>query len=117
MAWSVVASPIGAGLLQDVSAVSATSAWAVGDTENPDTTAGTLTMRWNGTAWSTVTSPDPGPFGYTNELRSGAATSPDNVWAVGCYTSPSGPRGRALILHWNGTTWSQVASPSPGHDD
>lgn len=113
MAWSVVASPTGAGLLQGVSAVSATSAWAVGDTENSDTTAGTLTMRWNGTAWSTVTSPDPGPFGYTNELRSVAATSPDNVWAVGYYTSPSGPRGRALILHWNGTTWSQVASPNP----
>jgi hypothetical protein len=112
-AWSVVASPTGAGLLQGVSAVSATSAWAVGDTENPDTTAGTLTMRWNGTAWSTVTSPDPGPFGYTNELRSIAATSPKNAWAVGYYTSPSGPRGQRLVLHWNGTTWSQAASPRP----
>jgi hypothetical protein len=112
-AWSVVPSPTGAGLLQGVRAVSATSAWAVGDTENPDTTTGTLTMRWNGTTWSTVPSPDPGPFGYTNELRSVTATSAKNAWAVGYYTSPSGPNGQRLILHWNGTAWSQVASQNP----
>jgi hypothetical protein len=112
-AWSVVASPTGAGLLQGVSAISATGAWAVGDTENPDPTVGTLAMRWNGTTWSTIPSPDPGPFGYANELRSVAATSPDNAWAVGYYTSRSGPSGQRLILHWNGTAWSQAASPNP----
>ncbi len=117
-AWSVVASPTGAGLLNGVSAVSATSAWAVGDTENPDATAGTLTMRWNGTNWSMISSPDPGPFGYTNELRSVAASSPKNAWAVGYYTSPSGSTRQRLILHWNGTTtWSRSTSPSPGTDD
>jgi len=37
-----------------------------------------------------------------------AATSAGNAWAVG-----AGPGGKTLILHWNGTTWSQVTNPKP----
>ena len=46
-----------------------------------------------------------------------AATSSGNVWAVG-QTSPPGdddePDWNALIMHWNGTSWKRVPSPSPG---
>ena len=38
------------------------------------------------------------------------ATSSSNAWAVGFYTV--GSTGQALIEHWNGTTWTQVPSPS-----
>jgi hypothetical protein len=38
-----------------------------------------------------------------------AATSARNAWAVGSTSS-----GKSLILHWNGTVWKQVPSPSPG---
>jgi hypothetical protein len=31
-----------------------------------------------------------------------------NAWAVG-YTN----NGNTLIVHWNGTAWAQVPSPSP----
>jgi hypothetical protein len=34
-----------------------------------------------------------------------AAVSAGNVWAVGI------SRGRALILHWNGTTWTRMPIP------
>jgi hypothetical protein len=37
-----------------------------------------------------------------------AATSASNAWAVG-YTD----NGKTLIVHWNGTKWSQVTSPKP----
>src|SRR5262249_5307276 len=37
-----------------------------------------------------------------------AATSARNAWAVG-----DRGNGKTLIMHWNGTTWKQVPSPSP----
>src|SRR5262249_24270480 len=40
----------------------------------------------------------------------GVSAAPDgSAWAAGSTTS-----GRALIVHWNGATWSQAASPVPG---
>ena len=38
-----------------------------------------------------------------------AATSASNAWAVGSTVGSD----KTLILHWNGTTWKQVPSPSP----
>jgi hypothetical protein len=38
-----------------------------------------------------------------------AAISGKNAWAVGVTGGAT-----ALILHWNGTIWKQVASASPG---
>ncbi len=35
------------------------------------------------------------------------ASSANNAWAVGSDS------GKTLILHWNGTSWTQVPSPSP----
>jgi len=69
--------------LQSVTAVSPTSAWAVGYAEdlfNFDTTA--IEMHWNGRAWSMMTSPAPGG---TSALYSVRATSAVSPWAVGQY--------------------------------
>src|SRR5262249_18386668 len=38
-----------------------------------------------------------------------AGTAPDDVWAVG-YGSPDG----VGVIHWDGTTWASVPTPSPG---
>ena len=35
------------------------------------------------------------------------------TWAVGNFTTASGSE-QTLIEHWNGTSWSVVASPNPG---
>ncbi len=59
--WSIVSSPSpGTGsALGGVTASSATDVWAVGSyTPTGSSTAQTLTLNWNGTAWSTVTSPN-----------------------------------------------------------
>ncbi len=89
----------GTGVLNDVVAIMARNAWAVGHyggLANPRT----LVEHWNGTAWHRVSvSP---AAGWLNGV---AATSARDVWAVGF----SG--GRALILHFNGTAWRRVASP------
>src|SRR3954452_8991582 len=60
-AWSVVRTPaIGAEgtFLNDVEAVSASDAWAVGATRNSDGIARTVAMHWNGGAWGTVPTPN-----------------------------------------------------------
>jgi hypothetical protein len=105
------------GELFAVAGTSRTSAWAVGQvfTGQRDET---LIMRWNGTAWKRVPSPNPGPSGTS--LTSVAATSASNAWAVGSAADiDSDPSGgvQTLILRWNGVRWVRVKSPSPGPAD
>jgi len=112
--WSRVPSPNpGSGIkdLQAVSAVSPTDVWAVSDTSH---FSETLILHWDGTRWSQVTSPNPGLD--ANELIGVSATSATDAWAVGgAGTLLPGPylRYRTLVLRWDGTMWSQVASPNP----
>jgi hypothetical protein len=55
--------------------------WAVGyDTPAGATTPQTLTLNWNGSAWSTVSSPD---AGTSSALDSVSALPGGEVWAVG----------------------------------
>jgi hypothetical protein len=91
------------GLLNDVSALSATYAWAVGRT-TPGVDARTLIEHWNGKAWKVV--PSPNIAGAPSALESVTATSASNAWAVGEYTVRS--VSKALIEHWNGRAWRRV---------
>src|SRR5262249_41441813 len=50
-----------------------------------------------------------------NHLFGVTTTSPANAWAVGDYTTQSGGPQKTLILHCNGKTCKQVASPNPDH--
>lgn len=84
-AWSIVPSP-SPGHFANLSGVTTSNAannvWAVG-TFAPagSTSTQTLTLNWNGTAWSVVASPSPASL---NSL-SAVATNPGSaiVWAVG----------------------------------
>jgi hypothetical protein len=53
-----------------------------------------------------------------NYLVSMSAVSANDIWAVGNSTNAGG-FDRALAEHWNGNTWTVVATPDPGayHDD
>jgi len=112
--WSRVASPsphLGREKTEaflGVSALSPTSAWAVGTTGN-----GTLIAHWNGTAWSRVASPSPGGAGPA--LTGVSATSASDVWASGssCFNPYNGCLSTTLMEHWNGKAWSHVATPAP----
>jgi hypothetical protein len=94
-----------------VTATSAGNAWAVGGSFT-GTAGKTLILRWNGTKWAQVTSPNPaGPV--TEMVLDGvAAASAANAWAVGTYNS--GSSQKPIIVPGNGGTWKQVPSPSPG---
>ena len=123
--WSKVASPnpggtsfIDVNYLEGVSAESATDAWAVGYYFNPTTGAGeTIVLRWNGTSWSKVASPNPGGTTSSSDdsyLLGVSANSATDAWAVGYYFNPTTGAGETIVLRWNGTSWSKVASPNPG---
>jgi len=113
--WRPVPTP-GAGphyypFLAGVAATSARRAWAVGDSTNCGCGPGiSLTVRWDGRAWTRVPSPTLG--GGTN-LSGVAALSARSAWAVGLTGSGDGPT-RTLALRWNGASWAKVPSPSPG---
>ncbi len=98
------------GLLAGVAASSSSDAWAAG-ISSTSTSVQTLIEHWNGTAWCTVASPDPGSSSETNQLAGVAAVSSSSAWAVGSYGTST--RSHTLIAHWNGTSWSQQASPNP----
>jgi len=113
--WSVVASADGPNAVQSsldgVAARTASDAWAVGTFIRPNNLIRTLIERWDGSAWHRVKSPNAGtPAG--GSLSGVAAVAADDAWAVGSFGQ--GAPSRTLIEHWDGTSWSVVASPNKG---
>jgi len=112
-AWGAVsrAGLPGNETLQGVDAVSATDVWAVGDHRAGLARYDTLAAHWNGTAWTTESTPDGSPAG-TNHL-SGVAAAGGTVWAVGTYLDPnSSSNRRKLILQRTGGSWHVSAAPA-----
>jgi hypothetical protein len=99
-----------AGGLTGAAAVSNSSAWAVGYAGSGFAPK-ILMLHWNGKAWSRVTSP--GVLTATGRLSAITVVSAKSAWAVG-YTGGIGTgKNHSLLLHWNGSAWSQVTSPGP----
>src|SRR6266700_2057709 len=80
------------GSFNGVAVLSARSAWAVGSAGSK-----TLILRWNGTVWRRVPSPNPSPD-HAQCLAVVSAASASDAWAVG-YTDGG---GKTLIVRWNG---------------
>lgn len=122
--WSQVTTPNPGGTatgdfssLSAVSCTSATNCWADGSYGFEGSTSLNQALHWDGSAWALVSTPDPDGAGEgaSNALIGLSCTSASNCWAVGDYGSISGGVGVVLneALHWNGTTWSQKATPNP----
>jgi Purple acid Phosphatase, N-terminal domain len=113
--WNIVRSPNPRNdtdtELHAVSAVAGNDVWAVGSSHNGSLPSRTLIQHWDGAQWNTVTSPSPDK--QFNELRGVAALSANDVWAVGYRggTKSETPI-ETFILHWNGVSWEQIASPN-----
>lgn len=97
-AWDRTPSPNPGGTevdqLHDVLALGANEAWAVGETGGTGDNA--LILHWDGTSWQNV------PNSCGRGLASITAIAPDDLWAVGEYTT----------CRYDGTTWTSVALPS-----
>src|SRR5215216_1684505 len=120
--WKIVSSPnVGTGTygnrLNAVAVVSANNVWAVGFSPHPSGTPlyirQTLIEHWNGSNWSVI--PSPNPAGKTYVVLNGvAAVSASDIWAVGHSGDPGSIPLQTLTMHWDGTRWSIIPSPSPG---
>jgi hypothetical protein len=78
--------------LAGLAATSATNAWAAGSEYN-GATYRSLIVHWDGTAWTTQASPNPGTGGNLSGI---AASSAANAWAVGQYGAAGGDAAFAL---------------------
>lgn len=108
--------------LRDVEVLAPDDIWAVGDavvrTSVNNEFERTLTLHFDGDAWSVIPSPNPEPF--TNAgglaLHAVAALAPDDVWAAGSKLS-NDQAGfldpQILVLHWDGVAWREVPAPVP----
>ncbi len=101
--WQVVSGAPVNGALADVSASSASDAWAVGVWGRRRT----LAEHWNGTRWKRIPTPNPGR--RLSVLQTVADVSPTDAWAAGQFGAT---QHAALVLHWNGTRWRRVALPA-----
>lgn len=105
--WTVVTSPdvgTGTNTLQDVAAVSAHNVWAVGYADGH----GALVLHWSGRGWQRVGA----PAGRSYELFGVSAVSATDVWATG--RRQDGARLATLAMHWGGSRWRVVRTPSAG---
>jgi hypothetical protein len=102
----------GHAVMTGVEALSVKNAWAVGTQYpgNPNPATRTLIFHWDGTSWTRVSSPNPGPEG--NILSAVSVSSPKDAWAVGDFGPTTGD-SRTLVLHWGGTAWAKAGSPNP----
>jgi len=97
----VTAPSASGGELTDAAFVSADEWWAVGDAGLALRTNQTLIVRFNGSTWSTVTSPNQGT---ANNGLNGVSMISGAGWAVGYYQASGGYQ--PLAMSWDGTKWS-----------
>jgi hypothetical protein len=115
--WAAVATPnpdreVDNGLAS-LAVVAPDDVWAVGAGGVYGGARATLTIHWDGSAWTAV--PSPVGANEVNWLTGVAAVASGDVWAVG-YSATNPPNqslSRTLIEHWDGSGWSVVASPDP----
>jgi hypothetical protein len=109
--WSIANIPQ-PGSVRDMlfaaTALSPSDVWVVGDQEGADGVFRTLAEHWNGSTWTVVPTPDPGPSG--NHLYAVDAVGPDDVWAAGQQLGEFPDNG--LVEHWDGRSWSVVPMPA-----
>lgn len=102
--WATVPASAGPGALKNVSAVSASDIWAAG--ESPD---GALILRYDGTAWTRTPTPHDSDGSVMDAVD---ALTASDAWAGGEDGS-----GHALLMHWDGTSWTTADIPAAAAPD
>jgi hypothetical protein len=113
-AWRALTVPasIPGTAMEYIQAFSPTDAWAVGTAPNAsDTGSVVAAVNWNGSTWTQVATPFSTTVNLTVNAISGDSAS--DIWVVG-ETATRGYTGgtrTSVILHYNGSAWTQVAAP------
>jgi hypothetical protein len=86
--------------------------WAGGYTinyPNPDRDR-ILLEHWNGTSWSVRAAP--ATAGPDSQIQGMASTARNDVWAVGTTGDFLAGTSQTFAMHWNGSAWALVPTPS-----
>lgn len=114
-AWTVVPSPdpgAEGSQLVDVAAVSPTEAWAVGSSTVEFPLLGeTLALRWDGTRWARVPSPNPSTTGVGSNLHSVDVAPDGTAWSAGAVDQGDFVMG-TMAMRWVQGEWRLVDTPS-----
>ncbi|MFI6585139.1 hypothetical protein [Embleya sp. NPDC050493] len=108
-AWTRVAlpQPTASWALNSISVSGPNDIWAVGngfgDNDKP------LALHYDGHAWRVVPVPEFG--GVWGEFNAVVAYGPSDVWAVGRRLLDDEDSGHALVMHWNGRSWTPSTPP------
>jgi hypothetical protein len=109
-AWTTVPAPVPSGAgdtntLTSVDAHSSSDVWAVGNAEN---VTRPVIENWDGSSWHLFASPAP-PADVAYVFLTVRARTAADVWAGGYqYNYVTQGNRRALVEHWNGTSWRVV---------
>jgi hypothetical protein len=110
--WSI-SPPSSPGPESGLSSVSCTSpidCVAVGSYTPPGSAYQTLVESWDGSSWSVIPSPNVDSSTTSNSLDHVSCSDPNSCLAMG--VSEGQVASQPLVEHWDGTTWTVVASPS-----
>jgi hypothetical protein len=113
MEWSVIPSPdasSGENHLTGIEGSLTEDVWSVGRFSTPTDQFFPLTEHWNGSTWEVVGAPS--ASSSLTSLTAVAAVSPNDAWAVGYFDNDVSAR-LTLAQHWDGASWSSVATPNP----
>jgi hypothetical protein len=95
------------GRVVEIDVNTATDIWALGDR---------ALLHFNGVVWTTLEYPNGG-----RSVSSMSSTGPDDVWLAGEQPGPMIGRNSqgwsSLVMHWDGSSWSQADTPNPGSRD
>ena len=100
--------------LFSVSCASSSDCWAVGAQKSEIGAAPLpLAEHWNGSTWASVAAPS--TSGY---LTSVTCVASSDCWAAGTSVTDNGQSDplHGMIDHWNGSTWTTVATQPSGQD-
>jgi len=111
--WTVVAGPTFASgdvpSLKAMTAISANDIWAVGSLlSDGGEILNFLFEHWDGQSWASTSRVVNDAF-----LFGVSADAANDVWAVG-FAGPENDKSKTLVMHYDGTGWKDVASPSVG---
>ncbi len=70
-----------------------------------------LLMNWDGSKLTIHDGPAPHDGYYGFHVESMSATGPNDVWAACAKNTAGGDSAKAVILHYDGSTWTQVQIP------
>ena len=111
--WSIVPANAPAGSsLQSVTPVSPTEVWAVGSTTTVTGAKRTLAVRFDGSQWTVVPTPDASGNDWLQSVVRVPGTP--TLWAVG--SAIIGGASVGIAEHWTGSAWEAVPPVQPGDD-